>query len=226
VSRVLARLIADAILVGAVLFTAAGTLTWWRGWVLLVVFFAIRAASAAIAYRVNPELLRERAALPLHADQSWTDKLLLVAVLATGYFGLPAIAGLDRFRWHVFRQPAVALSFVGLALFSFGWVIKGAALRANAFATTAVRWQRERNHAVVEVGPYRVVRHPFYAADPMIFVGLSLWLESYVAALCATIALALLLARLTLEERFLVETLPGYKDYMKRVPHRLIPGLW
>jgi protein-S-isoprenylcysteine O-methyltransferase Ste14 len=46
------------------------------------------------------------------------------------------------------------------------------ALRANAFAVPAVRLQRERAHAVVDSGVYAVVRHPFYAADPLIFVGL------------------------------------------------------
>src|SRR5262249_51214190 len=149
--------IADAIFVGGVLFIAAGTVTWWRGWVFVVVLCAIRLSSAVIVYRVNPSLLQERAATLFHQDQSSTVRFQLVAVLATGYVGLPVVAGLDRFHWHVFRDPAYLLSCAGLFLFSLGWVIKGAALRANAFATTAVRWQRDRNHAVVDVGPYGVV---------------------------------------------------------------------
>lgn len=79
---------------------------------------------------------------------------------------------------------------------------------------------------VVESGPYAVVRHPFYAADPLIFVGLSLWLESYSAALCALVPITLVLWRLTLEERVLRDALPGYRAYEKRVPYRLVPGLW
>src|SRR5919199_1800436 len=181
--NVFLRLVADAALVAGILFVSAGTLAWWRAWVLVVVLLAARTVSAAIAYRVNPALLRERAGLPLHVDQPSADRLLLLGVLLTGFLGLPAVAGLDRFHWHLLRRPADALAAAGLVLFTLGWGIKGLALRANAFATTVVRWQPERNHVVVDTGPYAVVRHPFYAADPLIFLGLSLWLESYTAAI-------------------------------------------
>ena len=104
--------------------------------------------------------------------------------------------------------------------------VTGLALRANAFATPAVRLQREWAHIVVDSGVYSVVRHPFYAADPLIFVGLGLWLESYLAVLLTIIPVALLIVRLCLEERFLRRELPGYEDYTLRVRHRLIPGFW
>ena len=224
--KVFLRLVADAALVASILFVSAGTLTWWRGWVLVVVLLATRTVSAAVAYPVNPALLRERARLPLHVDQSWADRLLLLGVLATGFLGLPAIAGLDRFHWHLLGRPAESLSAAGLVLFTLGWAIKGLALRANAFATAVVRWQPERNQVVVESGPYAVVRHPFYAADPLIFVGLSLWLESYAAALCALVPTGLMMMRLVLEEQLLRNALPGYRAYAKRVQHRLVPGVW
>lgn len=224
--KVFLRLVADATLVASILFVSAGTLAWWRAWVLVVVLLAARTVSAAIAYPVNPTLLRERAGLPLHVDQPSADRLLLLGVLVTGFLGLPAVAGLDRFHWHLLGRPADPLGAAGLVLFTLGWGIKGLALRANAFATAVVRWQPERNHVVVETGPYAVVRHPFYAADPLIFLGLSLWLESYTAALCALVPTALMVMRLTLEEHLLRDALPGYRAYAKRVQHRLVPGLW
>jgi protein-S-isoprenylcysteine O-methyltransferase Ste14 len=224
--RVFLRLVADAALVAAILFVSAGTLTWWRAWVLVAVLLAARAVSAAIVYPVNPTLLRERAGLPLHGDQPLSDRLLLLGVLMTGFLGLPAIAGLDRFHWHLLRRPPDLLAAAGLVLFALGWGIKGLVLRANAFAITVVRWQGERNHVVVETGPYAIVRHPFYAADPLIFLGLSLWLESYAAALSALVPTALMMMRLTLEEHLLRDTLPGYRGYAERVQHRLVPGLW
>src|SRR5262245_33147129 len=96
--RVLVRLFADAALVAILLFVAAGTLSWWRAWVLLGVLLVVRTLSAVGVYRVNPALLQERAKLPIHDDQPWTDKLLLLAVLTTGFVGLPTIAGCDVFR--------------------------------------------------------------------------------------------------------------------------------
>jgi protein-S-isoprenylcysteine O-methyltransferase Ste14 len=224
--RIAARLVADAALVAILMFASAGTLRWRRAWVLLGVLLLVRAVGALAVHRVEPSLLRERAGLPVHHDQPRSDRLLLLAVIATGFLGLPVVAGLDVFRWHLLPRPAPPLGAIGLALFALGWGLKNLALRANAFATAVVRLQRERAHAVVASGPYAVVRHPFYAADPLILVGLGLWLESYAAALCAVVPVSLMLIRLRLEERFLRRELPGYDDYMVRVPHRLIPGVW
>jgi protein-S-isoprenylcysteine O-methyltransferase Ste14 len=224
--RVMVRLVADAVLVAILLILSAGTLAWWRAWVLLAVLVLSRALGALAVSRVNPGLLRERAGLPMHNEQSWADRLLLLGVLATGFLGLPIIAGLDAFRWHALPSPAPSIAGLGLVLFALGWSVKSLALRANAFAITVVRLQRERTHAVADSGPYGVVRHPFYAADPLILVGLGLWLQSYVAALGAVVPIALMVMRLRLEERFLRRELPGYTAYAARVRFRLIPGIW
>ncbi|HEY2852985.1 MAG TPA: hypothetical protein VGJ18_09085 [Gemmatimonadaceae bacterium] len=65
-----------------------------------------------------------------------------------------------------------------------------------------------------------------YAADSLILIGMSVWLESYVAALCAVVPVSLMVMRLRLEERLLERELPGYASYAERVPFRLIPGVW
>jgi protein-S-isoprenylcysteine O-methyltransferase Ste14 len=225
-SRMLVRLLADEVLVGAVLFLPAGTLEWPHAWILLGVQFIVRTVGALWIARVNPALVRERASLPVHAEQRAVDRFLVLGVLATGFLGLPLVAGLDAFHWHALPRPSVPVTIIGLVLFALGWVLKNVALRANAFAVTVVRVQREREHAVADAGPYRVVRHPFYAADPLIFVGLGLWLGSYIAVLCAVAPLALMVLRLQLEEELLRTGLPEYEAYMKRVRFRLIPGVW
>ena len=224
--KVLVRLFADAALVAILLFLSAGTIAWWRAWVLLSTLLLIRTLGAFAVHRVSPSLMRERAGLPIHAQQSPADRLLLLGVLATGFLGLPVVAGLDAFRWHALPKPAPVVAGIGLVLFALGWIIKSLALRANAFAVTVVRLQSERAHVVADSGPYAVVRHPFYAADPLIFVGLGLWLESYLAALAAVVAIALMVRRLQLEERFLRRELSGYTEYSTRVRYRLVPGIW
>ena len=60
----------------------------------------------------------------------------------------------------------------------------------------------------------------------MILVGLGLWLQSYLAALCAVVPVVLMVVRLHMEERFLRRELPGYAEYASRVHFRLIPGVW
>jgi protein-S-isoprenylcysteine O-methyltransferase Ste14 len=224
--RVLTRLIADTLLVASLLFLGAGTLAWVQAWVLVAMLFIVRTLGALAAYRTSPALMRERAQLPLHGAQPWSDRILLLAVLATGFLGLPLLAALDTWRWQLLPAPTAVVANVGLALFVLGWGLKSLALHANAFAVTVVRLQTERAHMVIDSGPYAVVRHPFYAADPLILVGLSLWLRSSLAALGAVIPVALMLVRLTLEERFLQAALPGYLAYASRVRFRLLPGIW
>lgn len=224
--RVLIRLLADAALIGVLLFVSAGTLVWWRAWVLLAVLLVERVATAVMVYRVNPDLLRDRARPPFHSDQSWADRILLSGVIMTGFVGLPIVAAIDVTRWHLLPRPIPLVASVGLLLFVIGWAVKGLALRENAFATSVVRLQRERAHVVIDTGVYAMVRHPFYAGTPLVFVGLSLWLESYAAAICAIVPISFLLMRIESEERFLVRELAGYREYVTRVRFRLLPGLW
>lgn len=139
---------------------------------------------------------------------------------------MPVIAGVDVFRWHLLPPPTPPVTALGLVLFTIGWGIKALALRANAFATAVVRVQHERQHAVVDTGIYRIVRHPFYAGTPLVLVGLGLWLESYASALCAIVPTTFVVVRLELEERFLRRELPGYGDYAARVRYRLFPAIW
>jgi protein-S-isoprenylcysteine O-methyltransferase Ste14 len=96
-------------------------------------------------------------------------------------------------------------------------VLKNIALRANAFAVTEVRLQPERAQTVADAGPYRFVRHPFYAADPLILIGSALWLGSYVAAASAALPLTLMVIRLQREEHVLRQELAGYGAYATRV---------
>jgi protein-S-isoprenylcysteine O-methyltransferase Ste14 len=218
--------VADTVVVATVLFVVAGTLVWPQAWILLAVLLIVRTLSAIALFRVNPTLLRDRALVLIHRDQPWSDKVLLFAFMTTAFIGVPAVAALDVFHWHVLPGPPVLLASFGLVLFTSGWIIKAMALRENAFAVTVVRAQAERGHTVVDTGVYNIVRHPMYAGSPFVLVGLSLWLGSYTAALYASLPLGLLIVRIGLEERFLQRELPGYPAYMKRVQHRLLPGIW
>jgi protein-S-isoprenylcysteine O-methyltransferase Ste14 len=224
--RGMLRLVADAVLVACLLFISAGTLAWPRAWVLITLLLLVRAVGAAVVHAVNPSLVRERAGLPIHHDQPPSDRVLLLAVLATGFLGLPVVAGLDVMRWPTHPPPSPLVTGIGLAMFVLGWSLKNLALRANAFAIAVVRSQATEAQRVVSSGPYALVRHPFYAADPLILVGLGLWLQSYVAAACAVVPVGLMVMRLRLEERFLRQELPEYQAYADRVRFRLIPGIW
>ena len=118
------------------------------------------------------------------------------------------------------------MSSIGLLSFAAGWRMVTSAMVENAFAVTVVRLQTERRQHVVDSGPYRIVRHPMYAAVIPLTAGPALWLGSYAAAIAATVPAALVAIRILFEEKFLRRELPGYEEYTTRTRFRLIPFVW
>jgi protein-S-isoprenylcysteine O-methyltransferase Ste14 len=51
-------------------------------------------------------------------------------------------------------------------------------------------------------------------------------LGSYWAAIPALSLILILVARIRNEEKVLLDKLAGYKEYVRRVKFRLIPGIW
>jgi protein-S-isoprenylcysteine O-methyltransferase Ste14 len=81
----------------------------------------------------------------------------------------------------------------------------------------------QQNHEVVAHGLYRWVRHPIYAGDLLLLIGLELALNSW--AVVAAAALVLYVRRQAIrEERTLLKTLPGYDQYCRRTA-RFLPFL-
>lgn len=209
----------------APLFLAAWTLRWPRAWVVVGVVVAGGVASMFGIFRTRPDLLAERLKPPIQKGQPLADRVIIVLLLAS-FFGLMAFAALDVFRWRLLGEPGLAVSVLGLVLFVAGWAIQAQALRDNAFAAPVVRHQEERHQVVVDRGLYSVVRHPMYAGGIPLFVGLALWLGSYAAAVAVVFPVAILIARIHVEERLLRRELPGYEAYMRKVRWRMVPGVW
>ena len=88
------------------------------------------------------------------------------------------------------------------------------------------RIQKERGHVVCDSGPYRIVRHPGYAGNIPPLIGIVLALGSVWTLIPVTIALIIIVIRTLLEDKTLQEELPGYRDYLRRVRYRLIPGIF
>ncbi len=219
--KVIAAVIARTSVLGALLFFSAGTLAWWRAWVFLAVMFA---ATATIMIGVNQDLAAERLKGPFQPG-SRADKVILAALIPA-IIGQFVLIGLDVWRLHLPGKPDLVVSSLGLALYIAGFWIILIAMRENAFATTIVRYQKERGQVVVDTGPYHVVRHPMYCGAVLWFVGMPLWLESAAGALFAIVLVGLFVLRIFLEEGLLRRELPGYAAYAERVRYRLIPLVW
>lgn len=143
----------------------------------------------------------------------WLQFPLMAAVLAAGFLlpGWPD--GADR-----------ALGVAGTALALAGAAAGLWAARALGRSLTPYPRPGERAE-LVERGPYRLVRHPIYAAGLFFFAGYSLWAGPAALGLTAVLALVWAL-KAAVEERFLRERYEGYAAYAERVPHRLVPGVY
>ncbi len=222
--------LAGAVLLSPLIFTGlllgpAGTWSWWRAWVFIGVMLGVSLATTAGIFVRRPDLLDERYKPPFQKGQPAADRIV-VSLLVLSFIGMVVFIPLDAFRFHLLGKPGPAVSALGLAFVVGSGVVTYLAFRENAFAALVVRHQAERGQRVIDAGVYAVVRHPLYAAGILLFIGLPLWLQSYAAALLASVPIAALLVRIRVEERFLRRELPGYEAYMERVRRRLIPFVW
>ena len=90
-----------------------------------------------------------------------------------------------------------------------------------------MRIQSDRNHHVIESGPYGIVRHPGYTATILgLVLATPLLLGSWWAFIPAVLSTVCLIIRTALEDRTLQKELSGYEVYTHKVRYRLLPGLW
>jgi len=125
------------------------------------------------------------------------------------------------------RWPSAAswpLIVVGPALALTGVMIAVAAGRVLGSGLTPYP-RPPRSGLLIEGGPYRIVRHPFYAGGTLFLAGLSVAFSP--AALALTAGLAVVWAlKAQVEERFLRAAYPEYGDYCERTRYRLLPYVY
>jgi 2-amino-4-hydroxy-6-hydroxymethyldihydropteridine diphosphokinase len=80
--------------------------------------------------------------------------------------------------------------------------------------------------ALVDRGPYGVVRHPIYSGLLVVMLGAGVLVGAWPALVITLILLGFFAAKSISEERRLRLVYPGYAEYQSRVRHRLLPGLW
>src|SRR5262249_25800331 len=131
----------------------------------------------------------------------------------------------DDGRFHWFPLPAW-VCVLGYVLLTCGFVGATWATAVNRHFEPTVRIQTDRDHAVVDQGPYAIVRHPGYAFSLPLMMGMALAMGSLWALIPAGFAVLLLIVRTRLEDATLQAEMPGYREYANRVRYRLIPGLW
>jgi protein-S-isoprenylcysteine O-methyltransferase Ste14 len=121
------------------------------------------------------------------------------------------------------RTPTT-LRAAGLLLYTLGLVTAVAArIQLGRNWSDIERSYVKQDHALVAHGLYRVVRHPIYAGDLLLLLGLELALNSW--AVMGVVAVAVYVRQQAVrEERNLVARIPAYNQYCRRTA-RFVPFL-
>jgi protein-S-isoprenylcysteine O-methyltransferase Ste14 len=172
-------------------------------------------------FRTDTKLLESRLHVGLMAEQEASQKVIQ-SISGLCFCSVYLLAGFDR-RFHWSALP-LGVSIVSELFVLLGFGIVFLVFRENTYTSAVIEIRQDQK--VISTGPYGVVRHPMYtgASLMMLFsapaLG-SLWALAGVLGLIAAIVM-----RLLDEERFLLQNLPGYREYCQKIRYRLIPGLW
>jgi protein-S-isoprenylcysteine O-methyltransferase Ste14 len=221
VSRLI-QVFGSMVIMGIVLFLAAGRLDWTAAWVYLALNVLIVGTGGMYVARRNPDVINERGRIGREI-RSWD--LVLVTSYTLMLFVLLIVAGLDgvRFGWTTMHVAVQAVGGLGMVL---AMVCSYWAMLSNPFLSTIVRIQDDRGHQVATTGPYRFVRHPMYVGVIVLWLSTALILGSWWALVPGLLIAVIFVIRTALEDRMLQSELPGYADYAKQVRYRLVPGVW
>jgi protein-S-isoprenylcysteine O-methyltransferase Ste14 len=110
------------------------------------------------------------------------------------------------------------------ALVFLGYILVFLVFLENPFASRVV--EVEPGQKVISTGPYALVRHPMYLGTSIMWLATPIALGSFWALPVFFILPLVLVYRILNEEEVLLRELPGYREYMKKVRHRLIPFIW
>ncbi len=206
------------------LFASAGTLAWPMGWAYAGVVVTGSVTAHLIVAKKNPDTIRERArGLRAEGTQSW-DRWLAPLVVWSPVAAI-LVAGYDfRFGWS--SMVGLAVQIGALAVAAAGYAGAGWAMVENRFFVAGARLQQDRGQTVVRSGPYRLVRHPGYAASVLATLAIPFVLDSAWALVPAAVGVVALVARTALEDRMLRRGLEGYERYAGSTRDRLLPGVW
>jgi len=216
--QAIAKFALGAVLVGLLIFLPAGTLDYWKGWLLMGILFVPMFAAGLVMMVKNPELLKKR----LNAKEKQGEQQLVVKLSGLMFIAGFVVAGLDfRFGWIALPDW---VSWLFAVFFLLSYLLYAEVLRENTYLSRTIEVQE--NQKVISTGLYGIVRHPMYAATFVLFLSMPLVLGS-ILSFIVFLAYPLIIAkRIRNEEAVLEAELDGYIEYKSRVKYKVIPFIW
>lgn len=206
------------VLVGALLFLPAGSLSYVGGWRLMGLLFGPMLIAGFVMLFRSPAFLEKR----LDAREKQAAQKGVLAFSGLMFIGSFVVAGLDwRFGWSKVSLPVTIIASI---LFLAVYGLYAEVMRENAYLSRTIKV--EEGQRVVDTGLYGIVRHPMYSATLLLFLAMPLVLGSWYALVPMAFYPAIIIVRLLDEEKLLTRELPGYEEYKQKVKYHLIPFIW
>lgn len=207
---------------GVILFVSAWTINWLKAWAFLITFGLVSLITSLIAVIKDPQIVDIR--MTKHSgNQKWDT--IVVSILGINTFILFIVAGIEK-GWLSLPHIPYAISFIALPFTSLYIIIQLWAGLVNKYFESHVRIQADRQQTVIQTGPYKIVRHFFYASFIFFWIATPIALGSFLAFIPGLISVILLIYRTEKEDKFLQDNLKGYKEYSEKVKYKLFPGIW
>jgi protein-S-isoprenylcysteine O-methyltransferase Ste14 len=203
------------------LFWPAGTFNYWQAWVFIGVFTLATIVPSMYLGRTDPAALQRRMHGGPRAETRAVQKIIIIGALL-GLYAMVVFSAFDhRFGWS---PVSAAVSLLGDVLIVIGLGLGMLVITQNSYAAVTVRV--EAGQKLASSGLYGLVRHPMYAGNLILMLGIPLALGSYWGLLFIIPGVAVLIFRILDEEKLLSQDLAGYREYTQRVRYRLVPYVW
>ena len=161
------------LLVGALIFIPAGTISFWQGWLFICVLFIPMFIAGIIMLFKSPDLLRKR----LDAKEKELEQKIVVILSALVFIFVFIIAGLNfRYKWIVLPD---IISYIATVIFLISYILYAEVLRENVYLSRTIEVQQ--NQKVIDTGLYGIVRHPMYMSTLFLFLSIPLILGSLIS---------------------------------------------
>ena len=212
------RFLAGLLIVGLLLFLAAGTFAFWQAWLLIIILFVPMLLAGLVMMKKSPDLLRKR----LNGKEEQAEQKTVILLSGLMFLAAFIAAGLNvRFGWI---QLPGAVSFAAAVIFLLAYILYAEVMRENAYLSRTVEVQE--NQKVIDTGLYGIVRHPMYMSTLLLFLSMPLVLGSVISFVIMLVYIPIISMRIRNEEQVLEEGLAGYKEYKQRVRYKVIPFVW
>jgi protein-S-isoprenylcysteine O-methyltransferase Ste14 len=178
-------------------------------------------AALIVAYR----LVESIAFLKAHRGRRvfWLPRLDRTGILIFIAFLLSVLGSPVEHMWRHTQPGTISYGSGALLVFIGTFFRAKGILDLGEWFSPVV--ETRAGQPIVEKGLYKHIRHPCYVGVICLCLGCPVFLQATYSTVFAAGGIGAVLLRIRSEEQFLVEHLPGYREYAKRT-WALVPGLY